>query len=149
MKITCKYCGIVNKPHHCPHSKKRVDRTRTDSKTYVSKEYRRVRQEVLDDYNYICLYSLYVKGTICKADITHHIVEVLEDECLANDYNNLIPLEYYNHVEVHELYKKDRLSMQSILRNMLKDFKEGDITLGKYKNEIERLKKVSPHYYRF
>lgn len=134
MKITCKYCGIVSKPHHCPNNKRITDKDRTDKKVYRTGRYQKVREEVLKDYNYTCLWSLYVDGIIKAADETHHIVEILEDENLAYDYDNLIPLEYYNHHDVvHELYKKDKAKVQEILRKMCNDYKNGDKTLGKYK----------------
>ncbi len=138
MKTTCKYCGIVDRPHHCPHSKRKADRTRIDNKVYESKEYREVREEVLSDYNYICLWSLYVDGRIRAADVTHHIVEILEDESKATDYNNLIPLSDYSHKnEVHVLYLSDKVKTQDLLMEMLRDYKNGDMTLGKYKNKVK------------
>lgn len=136
MKTTCKYCGIVDKPHHCPYSKRKVDNTRSDKKLYRTSMWQSTRQNVLDNYNNICLYSLYVQGVIIKANVVHHIVEVLDDESLAFEGDNLIPLEYYNHTLVHELYKKDKERTQSLLRLMLQSYTKGDITLGKYKNYL-------------
>jgi 5-methylcytosine-specific restriction endonuclease McrA len=139
MKTTCKYCGIVDKPHHCPHSKKyrKTDNVRVDKKIYRTTKYQKVRQDVLNDYNYICLWSLYVDGEIKPADEVHHIVEILENEKLAYEYDNLIPLEYYNHHDkVHELYKKDKAKIQDLLRKMCIDYKNGDKTLGKYRECI-------------
>ncbi len=143
MKTTCKYCGIVDKPHKCPHNKRKTDRTRTDNKVYESKEYRNIRRIVLSDYNYMCLWSLYVDGKIRKADVTHHIVEILDDESKATDYNNLIPLSDYIHIpEVHRLYLIDKLETQLLLREMLKDFKNNDMTLGKYKERAKKIRKI-------
>lgn len=147
MKTTCKYCGIVDRPHNCPHVKRKTDRTRADNKVYESKEYREVRQEVLEDHDYICLWSLYIDGKIVKADITHHIIEVLEDESKATDYFNLIPLQAFNHKhQVHRLYLINKEKMQELLRNMLYDFKNGDKELGKYRDKVKEIEKVSPRY---
>lgn len=134
MKMSCKYCGIVDKPHHCPHSKRKTDNTRVDKKIYKTGRWISLRQEVLEDYNNICLWSLYVDGKIKAANVVHHIEEVLEHEDLAYEYSNLIPLEYYNHVIVHELYRKEKVKVQELLRKMINDYKSGDRTLAKYKN---------------
>lgn len=142
MKITCKYCGVVEKPHICPHSKRKTDRTRIDNKVYESKEYRTTRRRVLEDHRGICLWSLYVVGQIQKAEVTHHIIEILDDVSKATDYNNLIPLSNCNHhLEVHKLYSINKIKTQELLRLMLKDFKNGDFTLGKYKEVATRLEK--------
>lgn len=144
MKVSCKYCGIVTKPHVCPYNKRKTDRTRIDNKVYESKEYRELRAQVLEDYKYICLWSLYIKGKGVEADRTHHIIEVVQDESKATDYFNLIPLNHLEHDEVHRLYKLNpiiKAEIQQLLRDMIKSFNEGDKTLGKYK---ERFKKISP-----
>ena len=139
MKVTCKYCGIVDKPHKCPHSKRKTDRTRVDNKIYESKEYRELRADVLEDYKYICLWSLYVDGKVIRADRTHHIIEVMEDESKALEYYNLIPLNHIFHEEVHRLYKINsatKREVQELLRDMIKSYKENDFTIGKYRDRI-------------
>lgn len=140
MKVSCSYCGIVEKPHICPHSKRKTDRNRKDNKIYESKSYRSIRQIVLRDYRHMCLWSLYVDGNVKKATDTHHIIEILDDESKATDYDNLIPLTRFNHrVVVENLYKINKEETQELLRDMLKDFKRFDFTLGKYK---ERARKI-------
>ena len=61
MKTTCAYCGIVDRPHICPYRKRRTDRTRIDNKIYESKEYRKLRKEVLEDFNYVDVFSFYIE----------------------------------------------------------------------------------------
>lgn len=144
MKVSCKYCGVVNKPHQCPHAKRKTDRNRIDNKVYESKEYRELRTEVLDDYNHMCLWSLYIEGKVIGADRTHHIIEIVQDESKAIDYYNLIPLNHNKHDEVHRLYKLNpyiKRKVQRLLVDMIKSFKAGDKTLGKYK---DRFKNISP-----
>lgn len=138
MKITCRYCGIVEKPHRCPKSNK-IKRSRTDSKAYSKKGYKRVRLEVLEDYNFRDLFSLFVLGKYVSANVTHHIVEVLEDESKAEDYDNLIPVAEFTHDLIHDLYKIDKEKTQVILRRMLKDSTSSIESLGKYKEEIKEI----------
>lgn len=150
MKITCNYCGIVDRPHQCPHSKRKTDRTRVDNKVYESKTYRRVRQEVLTDHKDMCLWNLYINGKVIKADTTHHIIEILEDESLADDYDNLIPLqESRNHKEVHRLYNlnnKTKIKIQLLLSDMLEAYKDNNLTLGLYKERLSETLKGAPRY---
>lgn len=142
MKTSCSKCGIVEKPHVCPHSKRKADRSRKDNKVYESKSYRSLRQIVLRDYKHMCLWSLYVNGKVQKATDIHHIIEILEDESKATDYNNLIPLTRYNHRRVVEnLYKINKKETQKLLRDMLKDFKRYDFTLGKYAERAKQIEK--------
>ena len=141
MKISCRYCGIVDKPHKCPRrAKKAYDRSRIDNKVYESKEYRKTRRKVLDKYNSTCLFSLYVDGRKRKATVTHHIIEVLEDETKGKDFNNLIPLSDMAHKIVHELYKINKKETQDILFSMLNDYKAGNFKLKKYKEKIEKIR---------
>lgn len=135
MKVTCKYCGIVDKPHKCPHQKVKwnSDNNRSDKKIYRTTRWQNTRNNILDEYNNICLWSLYIDGKIVEADRVHHIIELLEDETLAFEDDNLIPLDQYKHNYIHELYKKDKAKTQELLRLMIKTYRQGDKTLGKYK----------------
>ena len=136
MKTTCKICGIVNKPHVCPHIKRKTNNNREDKKIYRTSKWQRSRELALDEYNHVCLWSLYVEGRVVKADVVHHIIEVLEDESLAYDEDNLIPLEYYNHTLVHEMYKRNKTKTQLLLTEMIESFRNGDKTPGKFKDFI-------------
>ena len=127
MKITCRHCGIVSRPHECPMKKRKYDYTREDKKIYVSKRYRKVREQVLNDYNNICLFSLAIEGKIRPAYEVHHIVEIIEDSSKAYDYDNLIPLTEFRHREVHNLYKKDKANTQELLRTLCKNYIEKGI----------------------
>ena len=148
MKITCNYCGIVDRPHKCLHIKRKTDRTRIDNKVYESKEYRAVRQDVLNDYNDMCLWSLYIDGKVVKADTTHHIIEIMDNESKATEYDNLIPLqESFNHKEVHRLYKVNsriKKKVQDLLRDMLKAYKANDFTLSKFEYRLKDIEKSTP-----
>lgn len=147
MKISCRYCGIVDKPHICTRRKRTRDRTRKDNKVYDSKEYRKARKKVLETYNGICLWSLYVDGQIVKADVTHHIVEVLDDITKGKSYDNLIPLSNKSHDIVHRLYKINKEAIQNILYSMIEDYKIGDFKLKKYRDEVAAMERnLYPHH---
>ncbi|WP_321994237.1 hypothetical protein [Clostridium butyricum] len=113
-------------------------KNRKDDSLYNTKRWKKLRKNILDDYDNICLWSLYVQGKTLEADRVHHIVEVLEDETLVYEYDNCFPLEKYNHYYIHELYKsRYKEQIRELLRKMLRDYNNGDRTLNKYKNDIE------------
>lgn len=139
IKRSCCRCGKIHtRDYRCAYQRK-TDNNREDYKLYNTKAWRQLRLNVLKDYNYICLYSFYVDGVIAKADTVHHIEEINSNKELAYDYNNLIPLEGYNHSQVHELYKKDKLKVQQLLKNILKDYNSNNRTLGKYKDFVSNI----------
>lgn len=138
MKVTCKYCGVVDKPHHCPH-KARQDNQRKDKRIYRSASYHTARAMTLDTYNYVDLWELYVNGRYQPATLTHHIIEVLNDSDKAADQMNLFPTSAENHVDIHDLYKLYKDKVQNLLFSMCQDYQAGNREPGKYKSHIDDL----------
>ncbi|WP_243152453.1 hypothetical protein [Clostridium butyricum] len=139
--MSCKYCGIVNKPHKCSHQRTKWNRdnNRTDKKIYRTMKWQNTRENILKEFNYICLWSFYIDGIITRADTVHHIKELLENESLAYSNDNLIPLRQYQHNYIHELYKTNKDEVQDLLNKMIKSYREGDRTLSKYKSEFKNI----------
>lgn len=115
---------------------------RLDDALYNTKEWRSLRSDILEDYDNICLWSLYVQGKILEANRVHHIEEVLDNEDLVYEYDNCISLEKYNHYYIHKLYNsRYKKEVQEILRLMLIDYNNNDKTLMKYKNDISTIER--------
>lgn len=89
----------------------------------------------MHDYDNIDLFSYYIFGSILVAEAVHHIVEYIENEDLAYDTDNLIPLTNHTHLSiVHKLYKTNcKKDIQLMLKDMLDDWNEGRRELGSYK----------------
>ena len=68
---------------------------------YHSKRWQKLRRSIMAEYNWMCLVSL-DEGKIEEAKILHHIEEANEDNFFNRD--NLIPLNYAVHEEVHRRY---------------------------------------------
>ena len=144
MKIACKYCGIVSKPHDCPRKPKRKNKSRyrKDVSVYNTKAYRRERENILDTYNKACLWSVYVIGETKVADEVHHIIEVLEDESKGTEPSNLIPLTSSAHDFIHDLYDCNadvKYEIQELLRLFKREYESGCYELGKYRNTVEKI----------
>ena len=120
--ISCSVCCRVHsKDYICEHKKKRrqlINKDRLDKNIYSGNKWRLIRTKVLEECNYICLYTLYKEGKIVKADCVHHIIEILEDESLCYEKDNLIALSNDKHKLVHELYKESKNKVQDELREM-------------------------------
>lgn len=128
--IACSACGRVHMNNYMCNIKKKRDRKkkedRVDSDIYFSSQWRKLRTDVLEDYHNVCLYTFYKEGRAVAADCVHHIVEILEDDSLAYEESNLIPLSYDKHKLIHELYKEDKEKIQNELRVLKERWEKGD-----------------------
>lgn len=143
-KKTCKYCGIVPMNHVCPHITKERNKyrnSRDDAKIYADDRWDKIRADIIDECNSICLWSFYVDGEIRSVDCVHHICTVIEDKGQAYNKDNLIALDSEAHKDIHKLYKtqcKDyviKLLRQLKEYNNLYGYKMED--LGRYKYIVE------------
>ncbi len=149
-KVSCPVCGRIHDRNYiCEAKKKRQldkskrDRSRLDSKIYSSSKWKKLRDNIMDDYNSIDLFSYYIFGRVEVAETVHHIIEICEREDLAYDEDNLIPLSNYIHRQiVHKLYKtKCKEQIQLMLRDMLEDWNKGSKELGSYKERYNKIVK--------
>lgn len=118
---------------------------RVDTKIYNSNKWKRLRDNILEEYNNIDLFSYYVEGRVESADNVHHIVECLEVEDMAYDWDNLIPLSLYTHRRiVHRIYNINievKKQLQQMLSDMLDSWIEGNRDLGSYKERFNNIVK--------
>jgi 5-methylcytosine-specific restriction protein A len=141
---SCQYCGIVPLNHKCPvkaKEKRREDLKREDKKIYWSSKWRRLRDEVLEDCNNICLFSMYVEGIIKPADCVHHIVEIEKDVSKGYDNDNLIALNKDVHEYIHKVYKTEYKSeCIELLIKCKQDWDNGVRMegLGRYKDIVSK-----------
>lgn len=106
-------------------SNKVYDETqRKNADIYHSKEWKVLRIICLNNFDNLCLWSLFKYKRIVRAELIHHIIEVEEDRTKAFDVNNLIPVSDEAHREIHELYKTDKTAIQSELLDMKRKYLE-------------------------
>lgn len=145
MMKSCPHCGIVPLNHVCPVVAKeqhKRDSKREDKKIYWSNKWRKLRTEVLEDQEYICLWSMYIDGVVRETKVCHHIIELIADESKAYDIDNLIGLHKDSHDAIHELYKIDKAKTICILMECKKLWSQGVRLegLGRLKSEIDIFK---------
>lgn len=116
---TCIFCGWNRHKGY-----DRLARNRQASDFYHSKEWIVTRELVLSRYNYLDVYQLMVNGVVVPADTVHHIEELNDRWDLRVSLDNLVPLAHGTHNEVHGEYKKDRESVQRVLRECMKKYEE-------------------------
>lgn len=92
---------------------------------YSSKEWERIRKDVISDYYGIDILEYYRTGRIVQGERVHHIVELGDEWNSRLDVNNLIYLTEKNHRRVHVEYDKgikEKEKMQRVLFELLKKF---------------------------
>lgn len=150
-KISCSACGSIHdRNYECDAKKKakldksRRDRNeRLDNKIFSSSKWKKLRKNIVEDYNNIDMFSFYVLGRVELSEVVHHIVEFMQDEELAYDYDNLIPLSNHTHLSiVHKLYKTNvKNEIQEMLRDICKDYWNDKRELGSYKERYNKIVK--------
>lgn len=140
--FACSVCGrIHSRDIICDIKRKRKYekfKDRTDTGMYNSSKWRSIRNDILDNYNHMCLYTFYKEGRIVKANEVHHIVELLEDEALAYDKDNLIPLSKEQHRYIHELYKHNKKEIQEELRDIKHRWANGDRNIAPHDLAVKK-----------
>lgn len=116
LKKICTGCGIeidYNSDSICKECKSKRNKDKYNyeqsnhKRLYHTKRWQRLRRSIMAEYNWLCLPSL-EKGVIVEARILHHIEEANESNFYDRD--NLIPLSFNVHEEVHSKYEKSKES---------------------------------------
>lgn len=111
LKKVCCDCGIVIDyitGSLCDECKSRRSKDKYDyeqcsyRRLYHTKRWKKLRRSIMSEYDWMCLVSL-EKGEVEEAKILHHIEEANESNFFDRD--NLIPLSFKVHEEVHRRYE--------------------------------------------
>jgi|GEM_PF-2559600 len=147
-KISCSACGSIhNRNYECDAKRQakldkgRRDRERLDNSYYNTSKWRKLRKQVLDEYNMICLWSFFIDSRVIGSNCVHHIEEVLGDNAGIYEWDNLIPLDQNIHLSiVHRLYKTNcKTEIQLMLKDMLSLWSENEKELGSMKQRYDKI----------
>lgn len=86
-----------------------------ENKFYSSQEWKKLRQQAIDYFFALDIYSYYKYDIIEFGETVHHIIPICEDFNKRNDIKNLIFLTESNHQCIHELMKKSEAEKTKIL----------------------------------
>lgn len=116
--------GCYSKYYHKENRKednRLYDKTKRKNKDiYHSKQWIALRQECMNKFDNLCVYSLFKYAKAIPATLVHHIVEVTDDKSKAYELSNLIPLSDSAHREIHRRYKSEDIQVvQAELRKYL------------------------------
>lgn len=119
-KVYCRICGKIH-----DRKEKCVTDVKKDNKKDLRKtaRWQRLREDVLEEYNYIDIVAYAVCGRIVVATSVHHIEGVREREDLIFNEDNLICVCEVVHKNIEGKYKE-------YLKDLKRRWKEGKITLG-------------------
>ena len=91
----CKECERRQQSRHMIYNNTRRDKRAAEF--YVSKEWRAMRERIIEVYDNVDIYALYVENELLTCEPVHHIVELEDDwEQRLNPFN-LIPLNHKTH----------------------------------------------------
>lgn len=110
----CEACEKREQSRHVIYNNTRRDKRAAEF--YVSKEWRALRPIVLQVFDYIDIYALYVKKqiiTLSDSDPIHHIIELEEDWKQRLNPLNLIPLSHNTHNSITAMYKESNANMKA------------------------------------
>ena len=91
----CEECEQRQQSRHMIYNNTRRDKRAAEF--YVSKEWRAMRERIIEVYDNVDIYALYVENELLTCEPVHHIVELEDDwEQRLNPFN-LIPLNHKTH----------------------------------------------------
>lgn len=133
------------KSRHMEYNETRRDKRAAEF--YLSKEWRSLRQVIMNVYEYVDIYALYELHelqTLDSSEPVHHIVEIDEDWEQRLNPLNLIPMKKGTHSMITALYKQGeatRKAAQKQLKLLIeRHFKEA----GGYQKVLEEAGLVAP-----
>ena len=152
----CKGCGklipqTMNMCEDCEEKKQSrymvYNNTRRDKRAaefYISKEWRTMRECIINLFDNVDIYALYVRHELLTCEPVHHIVELEEDWTQRLNPLNLIPLNQSSHSTITALYKHSNASKkatQEQLKSLIEyHFKDA----GGYKKVLRDANLVTP-----
>ena len=144
----CEACEKQEQSRHVIYNNTRRDKRAAEF--YLSKEWRALRPIVLQVFDYIDIYALYVNKqiiTLSDSDPIHHIIELDDDWKQRLNPFNLIPLSHNTHNSITALYKESNANMkatQTQIRGLIKyHFKE----VGGIEKVFEKAGIVAPPHF--
>ena len=112
----CEECEQRQQSRHMIYNNTRRDERAAEF--YVSKEWRAMRERIIEGYDNIDIYALYVEHELLTCNPVHHIIELEDDwEQRLNPFN-LIPLNHKTHNTITALYKQSKASMRATQKQL-------------------------------
>lgn len=112
----CEECEQRQQSRHMIYNNTRRDERAAEF--YVSKEWRAMRERIIEVYDNVDIYALYVEHELLTCNPVHHIIELEDDwEQRLNPFN-LIPLNHKTHNTITALYKQSKASMRATQKQL-------------------------------
>lgn len=117
--IKCKYCNNIHDKYYDCDAKVKSNRLRRKYKysndyklyndCYNTRKWRRLREEILKDNNYMCEICLELGKINCDDLQVHHIEKVKDNQAKMFDKNNLIVVCRGHHKQIEGMNKEELL----------------------------------------
>lgn len=112
----CEECKAKTPSRYVVYNNTRRDKRAAEF--YVSREWRKMRECVINIFDNMDIYALYVRRELLTCEPVHHIVELDEDWEQRLNPMNLIPLNQSSHSIITALYKKSKISMRTTQKQL-------------------------------
>lgn len=98
----------------------KFSRNKDSASFYATGQWKKLTKECREKFKGLDIYSYYINNEIVYGNLSHHIIELVEDKSKAYDLNNLIWLSDNSHTVVHTAYKcGEKIKMQKLLKNLI------------------------------
>lgn len=127
------------------------NKTRRDPRAeafYNSKAWKAMRIKMINIFDNVDIYALYVNKEILPCDRVHHIVELEDDWERRLDPFNLIPLNQRTHNTITSLYKQSESSMIATQKTLNAIILRHFNGAGEYQKVLCNAFKVAPPIFR-
>ena len=112
----CKECEGKYPSRHVIYNN--TKRSKTAAEFYLSKEWRAMRTCIINVFDNIDIYALYMEHELLTCEMVHHIVELEEDWEQRLNPLNLVPLNQRTHNKITALYKQSKSSMKTTQKQL-------------------------------
>ncbi|WP_090037641.1 hypothetical protein [Clostridium frigidicarnis] len=123
----CDKCKQISERNKSERNKFYDENLRKNKNTYGSKRWKQLSILCSNKFNGMDIYKLYKYGIIKQGELSHHVIEINEDESKIYDIDNLIWLTDGSHKEIHKEYRKGgqaKINMQDYLFKIIERYIE-------------------------
>lgn len=138
----CERCEAQAQSRHMTYNA-----TRRDPKAaafYISKEWRHMRECIINVFDDIDIYALYINKELLHCEPVHHIIELDEEWQQRLNPMNLIPLNQVTHNTITAMYKKDKATMRTTQTQIRSIIEYHFRKAGGYEKVLQRFILVAP-----
>jgi hypothetical protein len=101
----------------------KFSRNKDSASFYSTGRWKKLTKTCANKFNGMDIYEYYINGEIVSGNLSHHIIEIIEDKSKAYDIDNLVWLSDGSHSLVHVAYNNgEKEEMQTLLKELIERY---------------------------